>query len=123
MTPAGRSATAFSPSPNSIAHKRRPGIAATSHQPGTLAGISAFQLASMVCEIGQGGLAVAGSSGPPQQPLAAVEEGDKAGGLTAVGPGGLQVRARRTDFEGSVEGGVAIAEPDQRGQRLHNRPA
>jgi hypothetical protein len=61
----------------------------------------------LVCEIGQGSLAVAGTSGPLQQPHAAVEAGDKAGDLIAVGPGRLQVRAGRTDFEDPVEGGVA----------------
>jgi hypothetical protein len=63
----------------------------------------------VVCEIGQGGLAVAGTSGPLHQPLAAVEAGNKAGGLIAVGPGGLQVRAGRTDFEDAAEGGMANA--------------
>ena len=63
----------------------------------------------VVCEIGQGGLAVAGTSGPLHQPLAAVEAGNKAGGLIAVGPGGLQVRAGRTDFEDAAERGMANA--------------
>ena len=52
---------------------------------------------------------VAGTSGPLHQPLAAVEAGNKAGGLIAVGPGGLQVRAGRTDFEDAAEGGMANA--------------
>jgi hypothetical protein len=49
------------------------------------------------------------ASPPPalHQPLAAVEAGNKAGGLIAVGPGGLQVRAGRTDFEDAAEGGMA----------------
>jgi hypothetical protein len=42
----------------------------------------------VVCEIGQGGLAVAGASGPLQQPLAAVETSGKAGDVAAIDPGG-----------------------------------
>src|SRR5271166_3457980 len=77
----------------------------------------------VVSKIGQGRLAIAGASRPPQQPLAAVEAGNKVSGMVAVDPGGLQVRPRRADFEAAVEGGVAIAEPDQPEQRLHDRPA